>query len=122
MPDLPAKFTPGDNLAIKTPPELWESTIAFYENTLGFERVPKPCEDTVAFKFGDKTLWVDRSPNMSQAEIWLEIVTNDTTAAAELLKSGGAVRCDEIEPLPEDFDALWIKNPAGIVHLISGEE
>ena len=46
--------------------------------------------------------------------------TPDTSVAAEYLASQGVVRCDEIEPLPEDFDGLWISNPSSIIHLVSG--
>ncbi|HWP91435.1 MAG TPA: hypothetical protein VNN20_04460 [Thermodesulfobacteriota bacterium] len=58
------------------------------------------------FEFGANQLWIDRVPGLSQAEIWLELITNDVSAASEHLKSAGVVRCDEIEPLPEGLHAF----------------
>ncbi len=31
----------------------------------------------VGFEFGSKQLWIDKVARLSQAEIWLEIVTDD---------------------------------------------
>jgi hypothetical protein len=33
-------------------------------------------------------------------------------------RAGGVVRCDQIEPLPDDFRGGWITNPASIVHMV----
>lgn len=54
-----------------------------------------------------------------QAEIWLEVVTDNIQAASAHLKSAGIVRCDEIEPLPKGMKAFWVSNPASVVHLFS---
>lgn len=59
---------------------------------------------------------------MSQAELWLEVVTDDIGAAAEDLERAGVVRCDEIEPLGEGFQAFWISSPASIIHLVCKKE
>ena len=75
----------------------------------------------VVFDFCDKRLWLDGVDHLSQAEIWLEIQTDDVEAAAAYLDSQGVVRRDEIEPLPEGFQGIWLSNPAGIIHLISQE-
>ena len=58
---------------------------------------------------------------MSQTEVWLEIATDDVSAAAEQLRSKGVTRCDEIEPLDETFAGFWISSPAQIVHLVVEE-
>ena len=58
----------------------------------------------------------------SQAEIWLELITDDVEAAADYLDSTDTVRKDEIEPLPEGFDGFWICNPADVIHLVSLRE
>ena len=67
------------------------------------------------FEFGGKQLWVDRVVGMSQAEVWLEIVTDDVPAASAYFKEAGVLRCDEIEPLPETHEGFWIADPASIV-------
>ena len=71
------------------------------------------------FEFGGKRLWLDKVDHMSQAEIWLEIESDDVEAAAEYLRGHGVTRRDDIEPLPEGFKGFWVTNPANIIHLIS---
>lgn len=111
------KFTAGPNIAMKVPPHLYEATIQFYRNVLGFKEITKHAP-AIGFEFGTNNLWIDRVPGISQAEIWLEVVTNDIAAASKHLKAAGVVRCDEIEPLPQGFQAFWISNPAAIIHLV----
>lgn len=111
------KFAAGRNIAMKVPPHLYETTIQFYRDVLGLREITKQAP-SVGFEFGSNNLWIDRVPGISQAETWLEVVTNDIAAAAEHLKSAGVVRCDEIEPLPQGFQAFWISSPAAIIHLI----
>jgi catechol 2,3-dioxygenase-like lactoylglutathione lyase family enzyme len=113
-----ATFSGGRNIAMKVPPHQFEATVRFYRDVLGFTE--KSREDaSVCFTFGANRLWIDRTPSASQAEIWLEVVTDDVQAASTHLKSAGIVRCDEIEPLPEGMKAFWVSNPASIVHLFS---
>lgn len=116
-----AKFTPGRNIAMKVPPHEYEATIQFYRDVVGLTPIDTQ-PPNVGFEFGDKQLWIDRVPTVSQAEIWLEIVTDDLDAAAQQLGAAGIVRCDEIEPLPEDFQGFWIANPASIVHLVCKDD
>jgi len=78
--------------------------------------------DGCIFQFGPNRLWVDRVPNLSHPDIWLEVETNDTEAAASYLKINGVARRDEVEPLREDFDGFWISDPAGVIHLVIGHE
>lgn len=59
---------------------------------------------------------------MSQAEIWLEVVTNNTTEAAHVLEEAGIARCDEIENLGQGFEGYWISNPASIIHLVDAKD
>ncbi|GAA3529232.1 hypothetical protein [Zobellella aerophila] len=112
-----ATFSAGRNIAMKTPPHLYEVTVQFYRDVLGLKQITKHAP-SVGFEFGSNNLWIDSVPGISQAEIWLEVITNDVSSAAEYLKSAGIVRCDEIEPLPEGFQAFWVSSPASIVHLI----
>jgi catechol 2,3-dioxygenase-like lactoylglutathione lyase family enzyme len=111
------KVAPGRNIAMKVPPHQYEATVQFYRDVLGFKELTAHAP-AVGFEFGSKNLWIDRVPGMSQTEIWLEVVTNDKDAAAEYLQSAGAIRCDDIEPLPEGLEAFWISSPSSIIHLV----
>jgi len=114
-------FQPGDNIAIKVPAAEFEAVVAFYEQTLGF-RVESREAETVRFDYGGgKHLWIDRVEGIAKAEVWLEVRTTDIAAAAEHFKAAHITRCDEVEPLPEGMAAFWIKNPAGVVHLVTEE-
>lgn len=111
-------FHGGPNIALKVPPHQFEATVAFYRDVLGLEHQGTHGASET-FAFGRARLWIDRVPQLSQAEVWLEVQVEDTAAAVRHLGAHGVVRCDEIEPLPEGLDGFWIANPAGIVHLIA---
>ncbi|TKB24708.1 hypothetical protein FCL47_17925 [Desulfopila sp. IMCC35006] len=112
-----ATFTAGRNIAMKVPPHVYEATVQFYRDVLSLKEITKHAP-SVGFDFGSNNLWIDRVPGISHAEIWFEVVTNDIAAASEHLKAAGVVRCDEIEPLPQGFQAFWISSPASIIHLV----
>lgn len=112
-----ARFEGGRNIAMKVPPHQYEETVSFYRDILGLEQIEELLP-AVGFRFGANQLWVDRVPEMSQAELWLELVTEDTAGAAEHLHRAGIVGCDEIEPLGDGFDGFWITSPASIIHLV----
>jgi len=114
------RFSGGRNIALKVPPHLYEATVAFYRDVLALPQLQGRLP-SVVFEFGANQLWVDRVPGLSQAETWLEVVTDDTSAAAERLREAGVVRRDEIEPLPEGFQAFWVSSPAQIIHLVCAE-
>lgn len=111
----------GRNIAMKVPAHEYERTVAFYRDVLGFESLADAdsATESARFAFGDKVLWIDRVPGLSQAEIWLEVVTEDVEAAAARLEEAGCARRDEIEPLPEGFHGFWVANPANIIHLVT---
>ena len=111
-------FQAGRNIAMKVPPHQFEATISFYRDVLALSHL-KSETNSECFVFGGLHLWIDRAPAMSQAEVWLEVQSDDTDKASELLNAAGVTRCDEIEPLPDGFDGFWIANPAGIVHLVN---
>ncbi|MBL8516246.1 MAG: hypothetical protein JNM76_04665 [Betaproteobacteria bacterium] len=113
------RFSPGRNIAMKVPPHQFDATVTFYRDVLGLEVLPER-DPNIGFAFGDKRLWIDSVPALSQAEVWLEVVADDLDAAAAHLAAAGVMRCDAIEPLPPDFGGFWIMNPAGIVHLVAG--
>ena len=119
---MTAKFDGGRNIAMKVPPHQYDQTVKFYRETLGLETVDGPGSSSMAFKFGANVLWIDRVPAMSQAELWLEVVADDTAGAARVLANAEVVRCDAIEALPDGFDGFWISNPCGIIHLVDGKQ
>ena len=112
-------FQPGENIAMKVPPEEFDAVVAFYRDTLGFAVVSDDGDEGAIFDFGGKKLWIDRVPGLSQSELWLEIRTSDVEAAAEYLHARGVVRRDGIEPLPDGFSGFWVKNPSNIIHLVT---
>jgi catechol 2,3-dioxygenase-like lactoylglutathione lyase family enzyme len=99
---------PGRNIAMKVPAAEFAATVAFYEKTLGFRVVSREAS-SVRFDHGGGHF------------LWLEIHTTDLQAAEQQLKEAGIQRCDEVELLPEGMKAFWIKNPAGVVHLVTEE-
>ena len=116
------KFTPGKNIAMKVPVHEFDRTVDFYRSILGFKEIDSPSQgniEAVTFKFGDKNLWIDKITGISQAEVWLEIVTDDIQVASKYFDENNCIIRDEIEPLPEGFKGFWITNPANIIHLVS---
>ena len=67
-------------------------------------------------------LFRSKVPNLSQPDIWLELETDDTEAAASFLKVHGVTRRDEVEQLSEDFNGFFISAPNGMIHLVIGPE
>ena len=121
MSDKTLNFRGGRNVAMKLPPHQYEAMVKFYRDTLGLE-VKQTSDNSHAVDYGPIRLWLDRCPKASQAELWLDIGTNNTKAAAKHLEAQGVLRCDAIEELPKNFDGYWIANAAGIVHIVSGYE
>lgn len=115
-------FAGGKNIAMKVPPHQYDATVSFYRDILGLEHAESPGGDAVGFKFGANNLWIDRVPAMSQAELWLEVVTSDTTQAAKVLAGAGIARCDAIEPLGDTFDGFWVSSPCAIIHLVDAKQ
>ena len=115
------QFSGGANIAIKCPSHAYDQTIAFYRDTLGLPLIEEEADGCI-FQFGPNRLWIDKAPNLSQPDIWLELETNDTEAAAAFLKVNGVPRRDEIEQLREDFDGFFISAPNGVIHLVIGHE
>jgi hypothetical protein len=115
-------FKSGRNIAIKVPPEQFDQTVFFYRDILGYKQItissPNPC-DSVTFEYGDNQLWIDKVSSLSQAEIWLEIITDNIDQAVQYFENHKVVRRDEIESLPDDFKGFWISSPSNIIHLVS---
>ena len=115
------QFSGGANIAIKCPSHTYEQTVAFYRDTLGLPLIEEE-KDGCIFQFGPNRLWIDNVPNLSHPDIWLELETNDTEAAASFLKVHGVSRRDEVEQLREDFNGFFISAPNGVIHLVVGPE
>lgn len=118
-------FEAGKNIAMKVPVHEYEDAVAFYRDVL---RLPPVSDDvpssteSVRFSFGDKVLWIDKVPSLSQAEIWLEVLTDDVDGASQYLEEQGCARRDEIEALPGGFNGFWISSPANIIHLVTDRQ
>jgi predicted enzyme related to lactoylglutathione lyase len=118
------EFSPGKNIAIKTPAHEYDSVVRFYSEVLGFKPLTHsdPGQfDSVCFAFGDKVLWVDRIEGLSQAEVWLEITSSDVQAAQKYLEQTGCSIRNEIEQLPDSLDGFWLSSPSNIIHLVTEE-
>lgn len=118
MADARATFRGGRNIALKPPAHQYQASVAFYRDVLGLEPLASH-EQSEAFAFGSLVLWIDRMERLSQAEVWLEVVTGDVAAAEAWLEGAGVDRVDAVEPLPDGFRGFWIVNPAGLVHLVA---
>jgi len=121
---MPAKrptFRAGRNIALKVPTHQWEQTVTFYKDVLGLPLMEEFAPDMV-FDFDGKRLWLDEGEHMSQSEVWLEIMCDDSEEAGRYLAMHDITRCDHIEPLPPGFSAFWVSSPGGIIHLVTAEQ
>lgn len=114
------RYRGGNNVAMKLPPHHFDGVVKFYRDTLGL-KVTDHGESKLV-EFGPIRLWLDRCPQFSQTELWLEIVSTDCDAAAHDLGDKKVTRCDSIEELPEGLRGFWITSPADIVHLVSQDK
>lgn len=114
---MTATLRGGINIAMKIPAHQFEETIRFYRDVVGL----KPFDDkapAIGFELGPNRLWLDEDATLSQAEVWLELFTDDHKAALGRLEAAGVTRCDAVEPLGDGFRGGWIMNPASIVHMV----
>ena len=115
-------FRPGKNIAIKVPAHEFDRMVEFYKIIIGLKQKDTNSTDdfdSIAFEFGDKNLWVDKISGVSQAEVWLEIETDNAADAKSYLEEQGCVIRNEIEPLPSGFNGFWLSSPSNIVHLVN---
>lgn len=120
------RFAAGTNIAMKLPLATYEATVRFYRDVLGLPVVEQDTSGvpTVArshsLPFGGVTLWLDRVDHLEVAETWLEIVTDGLAASMDHLTAAGIETCDEVEPVPGLGTHMhWIRNPAGVIHLVT---
>lgn len=114
---MTANLRGGINIALKIPSHQYDATIRFYRDVVGLKPFDAKAP-AVGFELGPNRLWLDEDATISQAELWLELFTDDHKAALAHLEGKGVVRCDAIEPLGPDFRGGWIMNPANIVHMV----
>lgn len=116
------KFSPGNNIAIKVPAHEYDAMVTFYQCVLGLVQKnvsPAAPLESISFEYGDKNLWLDKVSGLSQAEIWLEINTDDVVAAKRYLQAEGCTLRDDIEPLPSGYSGFWLSSPSNIIQLVS---
>lgn len=114
---MKTKFAGGIDIALKLPPHQFEETVIFYRDVIGLKQITEK-GTAIGFEFGPVNLWIDVASGISQAELWLELFTDNFSEAAKYLRDAGVVRCDAIEPLAEGFRGGWIISPANIVHMV----
>ena len=119
MPEKPT-FRGGRNIAMKVPAHQYDATIESYCQ-MGIPLLEQS-RTHAAFEFGPMMLHVDSVTNLSHAEIWLEFIVSDAKAAAAYAEQTRFVRCDEVEPLRNDFPGFWLTGPSSIVHLVTENE
>jgi catechol 2,3-dioxygenase-like lactoylglutathione lyase family enzyme len=112
---------------MKIPKAQYDATVAFYRDTLGLAVTKEDASDTPTVEathkveFGPITLWLDRDDTYSQTDLWLQVHTDELDTATTRLAETGITPCDELEPFDGvEFRSHWIKNPAGVVHLLAG--
>ena len=66
------QFSGGANIAIKCPSHTYDQTVSFYRDTLGLPLIEEE-KDGCIFQFGPNRLWIDKVPNLSHPDIWLEL-------------------------------------------------
>jgi hypothetical protein len=113
-------FSGGGNIALKTPRFRFAETVAFYRDTLRLPYLGQR-DTSHVFQFGAMRLWLDEVPHYSQADVWLELSTDDIEGAVAHLTAAQTPVRDELEPLG-DFRSHWISDPAGVVYLLSQQE
>ena len=109
----------GRNIAMKVPPHQFATTVAAYR-ALGLP-VLFESDSLVTFEYGPMALHIDRRDGFSQAELWLEFISDDLGEAETALESAGFDRRDEIENL-RGHKGFWVSSPASIIHLVSHKD
>src|SRR5437870_12813984 len=92
------QFSGGANIAIKCPAHTYDQTVAFYRDTLALPLIEEESDGCI-FQFGPNWLWIDKVPNLSHSDIWLEIETNDIEVASSFLNIYVVARRVELEIL-----------------------
>ncbi len=70
------RYRGGGNVAMKLPPHHFDGAVKFYRDTLGLK--VSDHGDSKLVEFGPIRLWLDRCPQFSQTELWLEVVASNS--------------------------------------------
>lgn len=118
---MKAEIKGGIDIAVKVPTHQYQQTIDFYRHGMGLPEITEK-SPAIGFELGPNRLWIDEAPALSQAEVWLELFTDNFGLAEKQIQAAGIVRCDAVEPLPADFKGGWIMSPCNIVHMLREPE
>lgn len=116
------KITGGKNIAIKVPVSKYQETVDFYTRTLGLQasEIHTPDHPTVKKStkvvFGDNTLWLDATEQVSRTEAWFELQTDNLAETEEHLQRANIAFEDDLEQIPAHMH--WIKDPIGNVFIL----
>ena len=80
------RFSGGANIAIKCPAHTYGQTVAFYRDTLSLPLIEEEADGCI-FQFGPNRLWIDKVPNLSHPDIWLETRDQRHRSGRVVLKS-----------------------------------
>ena len=108
MADSQQLFTGGRNLALKLPSHEFEDASRFYREVLGLKQLDDYLP-SVVFEYGANLLWLDRVETMTQAELWLELRTPDTAAAAKRVDQHRVTRCDAYDTAASCTARSWFE-------------
>ncbi|QQT26476.1 VOC family protein [Sphingobacterium spiritivorum] len=116
------KITGGKNIAIKVPVSKYQETVDFYTLTLGLQasEILTPDHPTVKKStkvvFGDNTLWLDATEQVSRTEAWFELLTDHLAETEAHLQRANIAFEDDLEQIPAHMH--WIKDPIGNVFIL----
>jgi hypothetical protein len=113
---MTARIKGGINIAMKSAAAPVDATVAFHRDVVRL----KPFEakaPAVGFELGPNRLWIDEAPMMSQAEVWLELFTDDFPGGRSF-GQGGRRPLRRDRAARRQFPRGWIANPANIIHMV----
>lgn len=83
---MTATIRGGINIAMKVPSHQYDATIRFYRDVVCLKPFDAKAP-AIGFELGPNRLWIDEDATMSQAEVWLELFTDDHSARASAVRS-----------------------------------
>ncbi|OJU73646.1 MAG: hypothetical protein BGO09_05920 [Bacteroidetes bacterium 47-18] len=118
-------FEAGNDITLNIPKERYEATLRFYRDILLLDVEEKAADQPSArlaakVQFGNSTLWLYCTGTTAQPATWLELCTNDMTAALNYLHTNGIISEDAQETVPEGM--RLVRDPAGNTLLLKARE
>ncbi len=114
---MPAKLYGGIDIAIKVPPHQYEAMIAFYRDIIGLKPITEKLPD-VGFELGPNKLWVAEAPEMSRAEVWLELLPIASRMRPSICPERVLSAAMLSRSCRRAFKGGWITSPANIIHMV----